>query len=520
MGGVASFGDDAEIKGGGIYNAGTLTVSGCTFKGNEAIQEIGSDTAEGGGIYNTGTLAVTDCTLSDNSATANNDVGTPAAAGGGIYNTGTLTISGSTFRHNSASASGAALPLSSAGGIFNAGTLTLNNSAVSDNSTSAYVGSGGGIENSGMLLVTNSTISDNTAVGLGGGGGGGIDNGSTVTILNSTLSGNSADDGAGGAINNAGTLTITNSTLSGNKDVGGPKHDTGQGGGINNTGSLTVTDSTISANSAGQNGSGAGIYNAGKLTANMSIFANRDTANLDSASRGTFLSLGHNLFSDKPDVALSSTDLVNTDPLLGPLANNGGPTFTQALVPGSPAIDAGVAVAGVTTDQRGVHRPQGPAPDIGAFEVVASIPPTVVGLTRVGIRHQPAQLVLSFSAPLDPARATDLSNYTLIPVGPGGRSAAHPLPIPIRFAVYDPSTRTVTLTPFRPINLHLYYRLTINGTAPGGVAAGGTLLDGADTGSPGSDYVAVVHKFGPVTIKSSARTPAGLRSAARRPGRP
>ena len=67
-------------------------------------------------------------------------------------------------------------------------------------------------------------------------------------------------------------------------------------------------------------------------------------------------------------MALDPTDLINTDPLLGPLADNGGPTFTQALLPGSPAIDAGVAVAGVTTDQRGVPRPQGTAPDIGAFE--------------------------------------------------------------------------------------------------------------------------------------------------------
>src|SRR5262249_11183309 len=62
------------------------------------------------------------------------------------------------------------------------------------------------------------------------------------------------------------------------------------------------------------------------------------------------------------------TDLVNTDPLLGPLADNGGPALTMALLPGSPAIDAGISINGVTTDQRGVPRPQGIAPDIGAFE--------------------------------------------------------------------------------------------------------------------------------------------------------
>ena len=84
---------------------------------------------------------------------------------------------------------------------------------------------------------------------------------------------------------------------------------------------------------------------------------------------GSFQSGGHNVFSDTPAAPLDPTDLINTDPLLGPLADNGGPTLTQALLPGSPAIDAGTAVSGVTTDQRGVPRPQGNAPDIGAFEV-------------------------------------------------------------------------------------------------------------------------------------------------------
>ena len=97
-----------------------------------------------------------------------------------------------------------------------------------------------------------------------------------------------------------------------------------------------------------------------------SLFANSKGANLRIG--GIFNSGGHNLFTDEPTVALDPTDLTNTDPLLGPLADNGGPTFTQALLPGSPAIDAGAPVAGVTTDQRGVPRPQGTAPDIGAFE--------------------------------------------------------------------------------------------------------------------------------------------------------
>jgi hypothetical protein len=80
----------------------------------------------------------------------------------------------------------------------------------------------------------------------------------------------------------------------------------------------------------------------------------------------------HNLFADFPGVALDSTDLVNTDPLLGPLADNGGPTLTQTLLAGSPPINAGVAVAGITTDQRGASRPTSGPTDLGAVQVQTS----------------------------------------------------------------------------------------------------------------------------------------------------
>ena len=108
--------------------------------------------------------------------------------------------------------------------------------------------------------------------------------------------------------------------------------------------------------------------------------------------------------------------------MLGPLANNGGPTFTQALLPGSPAINAGVAVPGVTTDQRGVSRPQGTAPDIGAFEL--QMPPEVLELVRHGVHFQPTTLVITFSHPMDATRAQNLANYSLVRVGPDNRFGA------------------------------------------------------------------------------------------------
>jgi hypothetical protein len=261
------------------------------------------------------------------------------------------------------------------GGIDNSGTLTVTNSTVSGNSAiqASLGGAGAGIFNSGTLTVANSTVSGNGG-GLGGSIGGGIYNSSMLTVTNSTFSDNSAggadSSGRGGGIYNSGTLTVTNSTFTGNSArSAGPE---GRGGGIDNSGTLTVTSSTFSGNAASgvfSSGAGGGIDNSGTLTVTTSLFADADGSNLISAGTGTrFVSGGHNLFSDVPAVPLDATDLINSDPMLGALADNGGPTFTQALLPGSPALDAGVPVAGLTTDQRGVPRPQGRAPDIGAFE--------------------------------------------------------------------------------------------------------------------------------------------------------
>ena len=100
-----------------------------------------------------------------------------------------------------------------------------------------------------------------------------------------------------------------------------------------------------------------------------SIYQNSNGGNLSVATGSSFVYQGHNLFSDSPGVTLAPTDLVNTDPLLGPLADNGGPTFTQTLLTGSLAIDGGIAVAGVTTDQRGDPRPTSGPTDIGAVQV-------------------------------------------------------------------------------------------------------------------------------------------------------
>src|SRR5262249_26869582 len=132
------------------------------------------------------------------------------------------------------------------------------------------------------------------------------------------------------------------------------------------------------------------------------------------------------------------TDLTDTDPLLGPLADHGGPTFTHALLPGSPALDAGVAVAGLTTDQRGVARPQGAGPDIGAFESRGFALAVVQGSGQVHPPGAPSPRALPgavssrfgepvaggrvrFSAPAGGPSAT--LSASVVPIGDDGRAS-------------------------------------------------------------------------------------------------
>jgi hypothetical protein len=244
-------------------------------------------------------------------------------------------------------------------------------------------GFGGGIDNYGSTLtVSNSTLSGNSTILGIGVGGGGIDNplGAKLMVINSTFSGNSAPDGYGGAILNDGTLTVINSTFSGNSAV-----SAGAGGAIYNTGSATVSFSTFSGNSGSY---GGGILNAaGTLTLKSTLLAGQTSGvNCDLAG-GTATSDGYNLSDDSSCTFLTATgdqnDVTKAATYLGPLANNGSSTTqTIALLTGSTAINA-IPVTPVnectdafgnpvTTDQRGVLRPQGTGCDIGAYELILS----------------------------------------------------------------------------------------------------------------------------------------------------
>jgi hypothetical protein len=299
-----------------------------------------------------------------------------------------VTLSNLTIRNGKAT---------SGAGINNSGTLTLTNSTVSGNwapipciplglvCLSRGTASGGGIYNSGALIVSNSIISGNHAGSYCNANpcsafGGGIYNrGTLMTIKNSTLTGNSAGTacstslscavGVGGAFYTVGTVTLNNSTVTGSMAYRCSGVCGGMGGAIvNGSGNLALNNSTASGNSAG------GIFNTGTATLQNSIVANNSGINCG----GTITSHGYNLSSDNTCNLNGPGDMNNINPILGALANNGGPTQTMALLEGSPAIDAGNPAGCtdgsghlLTTDQRGMPRPDKEDTggcDIGAYE--------------------------------------------------------------------------------------------------------------------------------------------------------
>ena len=301
---------------------------------------------------------------------------------------------------------------SSGGGIFNAGsTIVLDHCSVINNTTTN--GHGGGIYNSTAPLVLNyCIISGNTT--SEGSNGGGIYSSGELTISDSTVSGNSTgkginvagdagDGGDGGGIYSTQNLTLVNTTVSGNTTGRGGDGqvnggDGGDGGGIYSSGELTISDSTVSGNSTGRggdgsqgsdgdDGNGGGICDAtGDDSVHMkgTIVAHNLAAGMGPDCYGTIVSHGCNLIEDTTDCTVTGDQTGNIygqDPLLGPLADNGGPTQTHALLFASPAIDAVIdcdctTIDGdpVTQDQRGMRRPEDGDMDrtaycdIGAYE--------------------------------------------------------------------------------------------------------------------------------------------------------
>ena len=245
---------------------------------------------------------------------------------------------------------------SNGGGIFSRGNLTVTSSLISGNTGS---NSGGGIYVEGTLTVADSTISGN----MSGQGGGMNPASATVTVTRSTFTGNRDTARTGGIWLEGGSMQVTNSTFSG--DTGA---STGEITAISNA-TLTVINSTITG--------AAGVFNSGiSSIAGSTVFLTNTilvgAGNQCKLAGGTITSHGHNLSLDTSCGLASTGDQQGVHPLLGALANNGGPTLTQEFRPGSFAIDVGdnTACAAFASDQRGAGFPRvlfGTC-DIGAVE--------------------------------------------------------------------------------------------------------------------------------------------------------
>ena len=382
----SSFSENSGLNGGGFANEGSglVTVESSTFTKNTAFGTALVSAGEGGGMHSNsgGEVVVSGGSFTDNTA----------FSGGGLSNEGggTVTITGTRFATNHADEHGGGVLIQSGdvrmlnidvvsnvadaaeeggGGISYSGdkvvgvveTAAIEQSRIRDNKAK---GSGGGIDSrgDGILSVTTTAITGNTAAT-----GGAIHHvgDAPLDVTRSTLSGNFAESGGGVFSDGDGEARVENTTISGNR--------AGQfGGGLLVSSRLNIRNSTVAGNTAA---SGGGINNGGGdlVGDGSALLLNTIVAGSPTGGNcaGTMTSLGGNLDSADTCRLRQLTDQPGTDPRLGPLAANGGPTQTHALLAGSPAQERAVCTdvePCPTVDQRGVERPRFDAIDVGAYE--------------------------------------------------------------------------------------------------------------------------------------------------------
>jgi hypothetical protein len=424
----------AAVSGSG--QGGTISLTpGCTYAmsavnnsadGNNAFPDVlGNVTVVGNGATITRSSAATDSfryflvddggslTLSDLTITGGTVPAGEVHGGGAIMNRSSLTVTGVTFSHNQSLAD------TGGGAIDNHdyGRLVVSGSTFDHN-----VGlQGGAIENEATYChateplcasatVTDSTFTSNSTTQYGGGGFEGQHGQSGIalcgptwpqasmcqrpggthnTLVRDTFAGNAAMT-EGGGVATFGTTSISDSTFTGNSIIGTSSEGDLGGGGIQTTGVLALTQTTLAGDRSGHGGE-LHAYDVQYLstdptpgaTVSQTILA-ASGSNASCSGSGTVSDAGYNLADDSTcPFSSSHGSRSSTDPQLGSLADNGGPTPTMALLSGSPAIDAvPTSAAGCSggSDQRGVSRPQGSGCDVGAYEAggtpPSSPPPT------------------------------------------------------------------------------------------------------------------------------------------------
>jgi CSLREA domain-containing protein len=369
-GGIGIGGDEGDGGvGGGIFGAQGVTI---TIESSRISANSAGDGGPGGdGHGGTGGAGSGSASGGKGGGGDGGDAGS-AGAGGGIMSTGPITITRSLVDGNASGANGGGG--NGTGGTGGASSATNHASGAGGNGTGG--GAGGGGEAGGVrareATITNSTISGNVTGAGGNGGSGTGGNGGQAGVLISNGSGGNGTGADGGPGGSGAGLVVANSGV-----VGTIRHDTitlnGLGGGGNGgggtagqpgSGGLGGSAGTAAPGAAGSAGAGGGVQGgapAASPTLSNSIVSGNDEPSCSEVVHDG----GHNLVF--PDASCPGT---TADPLLAPLEDNGGPTMTYAIGPGSPAFDAvpstGAGCADI--DQRGVTRPRGAACDIGAFE--------------------------------------------------------------------------------------------------------------------------------------------------------
>lgn len=373
-------GAGSNALGGAIWNAGKLAITNSTFVTNRASAGAGGVGGIGGASYYGAA----------GSGAAGGSGG--SAYGGAIYSMGELVFVGTTFTTSRT--------LGGAGGGGGKSGYPVASSVTGVGGDGSFGGSaeGAAIWSAGFVLGLSSTFDQSEALGGNGGAGGGAQT-STATGYRPGAGG-FAGPAFGGALRNAGTATLINVTIVSNLIAGGTGGDRGagpfdlgktpgrggdtRGGALQNTGDAQLLHCTIAGNLARVGVGGRGFYWSQVI---FGADGNASGSSLSTVPFGLTLANtivsgiasnaacevwmndgGHNLCSDNSAALSAPGSRNNTDPMLGPLTNNGGPTLTMALRPGSPAINAGDNASCPPTDQRGVPRPFAGACDIGAFE--------------------------------------------------------------------------------------------------------------------------------------------------------
>jgi hypothetical protein len=404
-------GAGGAAAGGGLFTGGGLTnISDSTLTTNLARGGTGGSGGSGGFA-----------SLGGNGGAGGQG---GAAQGGGLFlGGGTLTLTASTLDHNQTSGG--------TGGLGGYGQLgfTTGFSGTAGNGGSGGAGQGGGLYAAdGLLTMTNATLAVNQ--GQGGTGGPGGTEGFGTGFRTGGAGGNGGGSQGGGLYFSTGIIQLTNDTVAQNQildSIGGAGGAHGHAG-------------------IGANGQGGGAVNATAIVNSLNSIFGRDKASYSPDFSGNFTTASYNLLedgtgsnlvgiTDVPNHNIVGTSTHPIHPLLGALANNGGPTKTIALKPGSPAIDAGTATGAPGTDQRGHNR--GNPPDMGSYETSSKqVPDTALAAVVPEATATPAPVVASAPATgthlPDRNRAGDGGLNVVAGWHTGGERTSPPMPAAAR----------------------------------------------------------------------------------------